>query len=126
MKESSHVLFNKVEFGNRLTKLQVTHRYSNKIISLETGLTNYQALKSGKAIPSVLTLYKLSQFYDVTFDFLIHGKEFFREPFMKDNSLVEKAKILDSLNEQEKKIAMDIIDLLIYKQKYLELVKHKW
>jgi transcriptional regulator with XRE-family HTH domain len=124
MKESSDVLFSKIEFGHRLTKLQVQNRYSNKFISLETGLKNYQALKSGKVVPTVLTLYRLSVFYNVTIEFLVHGQEYNqRKQIPEDSELIEKAKKILELNDEDKYIAMQVIDLIIYKQKYLKLAK---
>jgi len=126
MKENNNFLFNKIEFGFRLNELQVKHRYSNKFISLEADLKNYQALKSGKVVPSILTLYKLSIFYNVTIEFLVHGQEYNERKQIPENSeLIEKAQKILELNDEDKYIAMQVIDLIIYKQKYLEMAKHK-
>lgn len=126
MKESSNFVFSKKEFGLRLTKLQEEQRYSNKFISLEAGLKNYPALKAGKVVPSVLSLYKLSIFFDVTIEFLVHGQEYNQRKQIPENSeLVKKAKRISELSGEDKYIAMQLIDLLIYKQKYLQLVEHK-
>ena len=98
----------------------------NKFISLETGLKNYQALKSGKVVPTILTLYRLSVFYNVTIEFLVHGQEYNqRKQIPEDSELIEKAKKILELNDQDKYIAMQVIDLIIYKQKYLEMAKRK-
>ena len=126
MKENKAVLVDKAMIGRRLSDLQTQHRYSNKFISLEAGLKNYQALKSGKVMPTILTLYKLSQFYNITIEFLVHGQEYNERKQIPENSeLINKSQKILELSDENKYIAMQVIDLIIYKQNYLELVKRK-
>ena len=124
MKENNNDVFNKTDFGFRLIQLQAKHRYSNKFVSLEAGLKNYQALKSGKVVPTVLTLYKLSVFYDVTIEFLVHGQEYNKRKQIPENTeLIEKARKMSELTDEDKYIAMQMIDLVVAKEKMKGIVK---
>lgn len=65
-----------IEFGNRFTNLMIDKKISNNYITEQAGISknNVGNYKNGQ-IPNATILYKLSQIFGVTMEYLLTGKE---------------------------------------------------
>ncbi|HLQ83209.1 MAG TPA: helix-turn-helix transcriptional regulator [Pseudogracilibacillus sp.] len=69
------------DFERRLENLRDKHGYSKKEISFKLGFTEnvYGAYERGERRPSLETLVKLADLYNVSLDYILRGKEFSKE-----------------------------------------------
>lgn len=87
----------------------------------EIGLkpAHYNKLEKGLVEPSIQILEKLSAFYNVSIDEIIHySKAVPKEVTIEDKTASEQVKLLAQLNEKDKSTVMNIIDTMLTKQKF--------
>lgn len=108
-------------FYERLTALMKERGLSHKMLENALGISNGSVSKWSKSTPSVKTLRKLEDYFGVTADYLLTGKE-------KETSLPEQAdlwiairndkELLNALekymklSDEKKKHVLDTIDML--------------
>lgn len=69
--------------------------------------------------PSIQILEKLSAFYNVSIDEIIHySKATPKEVTIEDKTTSEQVKLIVQLNEKDKSTVMNIIDTMLTKQKF--------
>jgi len=75
----------------------------------------YSTIESGKVVPTVPTLEKIAKVLEVDIT------EFFKDPSKSEEelnlSILEKVKLIDTLEEEEKKNLLGIIDMAIAKKR---------
>lgn len=110
-----------MDFYERLTALMKERGLSHKMLENALGISNGAVSKWNKSTPNVKTLKKLEEYFGVTTDYLLTGKE-------KEMSLPEQAdlwiairhnkELLNALekymklSDEKKKHVLDTIDML--------------
>ncbi len=92
-----------------------------KEVYTEIGLkpAHYNKLEKGLVEPSIDILEKLSAFYNVTIDEIIHYSNATpKEVTIEDKTASEQVKLIAQLNEKDKNTVMNIIDTMLTKQKF--------
>lgn len=87
----------------------------------EIGLkpSHYNKLEKGLVEPSLDILEKLSAFYGVTIDEIVHyNKAKPKAVTIEDKTAVEQLRLLSQLNEKDKNTVMNIIDTMLTKQRF--------
>ena len=87
----------------------------------EIGLkpAHYNKLEKGLVEPSLDILEKLSAFYGVTIDEIVHySKAKPKAVTIEDKTAVEQVRLLSQLNEKDKSTVMNIIDTMLTKQRF--------
>lgn len=76
------------DFGRRLENLREKNGYTKKEISYKLGFTAnvYGSYERGDRRPSLETIIKLAELYDVSLDYLIRGKEYQNETTSSKNT----------------------------------------
>ena len=66
---------------------------------------------------------KLASVFDVTIDYLVSDTdEDFKEVRIEDKSLLERVKLIDSLDKEDKTALIRVIDSMLTKKKILHLI----
>jgi len=107
--------------ADNIRQLREAKSLMQKEVYNEIGLkpAHYNKLEKGLVEPSIDILEKLSAFYNVTIDEIIHySKATPREVTIEDKTAVEQVRLLAQLNEKDKGTVMNIIDTMLTKQKF--------
>ena len=98
----------------RIRKLK---NLSQKQVALNINIAQaqYSVIESGKTIPTIPTLEKIAKVLEVNIT------EFFKNPTKENEeinlSILEKIKLIDKLDEDEKNCLLKIIDIAIAKKR---------
>jgi len=84
---------------------------------LNVHVTHISRLETGKYAPSLDLLKKLAEAFEVTTDYLLYENvDSLESIHLQNKPLYERMKLLDSLDEEDKKILMGVIDTFLTKQ----------
>jgi len=87
---------------------------------IEVNSKQVSAYERGASYPSVEGLLKLATLFDVSLDYLVFDKGEGKIA-LKDRELLTRFDTLDKCSESEKKLAIEILDLVIMKHKFKAL-----
>ncbi|GGX35750.1 helix-turn-helix domain-containing protein [Aquimarina muelleri] len=102
--------------AENIKRLRKLKNLSQKQVSLEMGIPQgqYSLVENGKVMPTIPSLEKIATVFEVSL------VEFFKTNSEEENvnlPLLEKIKIIDSLDEDEKQALLKLIDMAISKKK---------
>lgn len=106
-----------MDIAENIKRIRKLKNLSQKQIAMEIGIAQaqYSVIESGKTIPTVPTLQKIAKVLEVDIT------EFFLDPNKQNDeinlSILEKVKLIDTLDEEEKNNLIGIIDMAIAKKK---------
>ena len=84
---------------------------------------HFSRIERVKFQPSIDLLKKMAKALDVTTDYLLNDEvDDFTPVRVQDKTLVEKVKLIDTLDTEEKNALLKIIDALLTKKKVVDLV----
>ena len=84
---------------------------------------HFSRIERGKVQPSIELLKRIAKALDVTTDYLLNEEvDDFTPVRVQDKTLVEKVKLIDTLDTEEKNALLKIIDALLTKKKVVDLV----
>jgi len=112
--------------GKRLREIRSDKRLSQKELALNMGIipNQYSKVETGKVVPSIKTLIKAASVLEVSLDEIVFGSS---SAQVKQNVIADEAmaKRIDSINKlsgDDKAIAIQLLDLIIIKQRFKDLV----
>lgn len=85
-------------------------------------ITHVSRLENGHFQPSLDVLKKLLKVFEVSADYLLNDDEDDFEAELKDKSMAEKIRLIDSLDDEERNALKKVIDSLLTKKKVLDLL----
>ncbi|MFH2044124.1 MAG: helix-turn-helix transcriptional regulator [Pseudomonadota bacterium] len=86
-------------------------------------LSHINRIETGKYNPSLDVVQKLASAFDVSIDFLISDTdEDFKEVRVENKELMERVKLIDSLDVEDKTALIRVIDSMLTKKKIMNLV----
>jgi len=91
----------------------------------DISISQYRRIENSTANASISTLIKIAAYLDVGIDLLVYGEEVKKQNEfiqLQEQDLIEKMKELEGLNSTDKKLAHQLLDLVIAKKKLDELV----
>jgi len=102
--------------SNNLKRLRKLKKLSQKQVSLSADIPQgqYSRTENGKVVPTIPTLEKLASVFEVNIS------EFFKTDEMEEAvnlPLLEKIKLIDQLNNDEKEALFKLIDIAISNKK---------
>jgi transcriptional regulator with XRE-family HTH domain len=84
---------------------------------LEVHITHISRLETGRYTPSLKLMKKLAELYEVTTDYLLYDEIDNVGPInLEDKSLFEKMKLIDKLEEKDRRVIVGVIDAFLVKQ----------
>lgn len=108
-----------------LKRLRKKRGWSQTQLAEQIGshLSHINRIETGKYNPSLDVIQKLANVFDVTIDYFVSDTdEDFMEVRIVDKSLMERVKLIDSLDEEDKTALIRVIDSMLTKKKILNLV----
>ena len=105
--------------SNNIKRLRELKNYSQKEVSAHSGIPQgqYSRIENGKVEPSVSSLEKLANVFEVSI------AEFFKSPELNEEvnlPLMQKIKLIDSLGQEEQQALLKMIDLAIANKRMKE------
>jgi transcriptional regulator with XRE-family HTH domain len=86
-------------------------------LSLKMDASQYSRIENGKTDPSFTIVAKIAKALGVTLPELFRADEIFTDLHSADKTLMEKIKVIEQLDEQERSSLYNIIDSLFAKKK---------
>lgn len=108
-----------VSLSSALKKVREAKGLSQKELANLIGMAQaqYSRIESGKTDPSFSVVVKIAKALGLTISELFQADEIFSDTNSYDKTLMEKLRLLDSLDEVEKKSIYNLVDSLISKKK---------
>ena len=102
-----------------IKKIRLAKKLSQKEVTaaINMGAAQYSRIENGKTDPSVSTLEKIAQALGVTLAELFAEDGQALEINSNDKTLMEKVKLIENLEEEEKRTLFNILDAFISKKK---------
>jgi transcriptional regulator with XRE-family HTH domain len=108
-----------MDLGDTLKKVREAKGLSQKELAglLDMPQPQYSRIESGKTDPSFTTLERIAKSLAITLADLFKADDIFKDANTYDKTLMEKLKLIDELDNTEKKSLYNIIDSLIAKKR---------
>lgn len=89
-------------------------------------MSHINRIETGKYNPSLDVVQKLATVFDVTIDYLVSDTdEDFKEVRIEDKNLLERVKLIDSLEDDDKTALIRVIDSMLTKKKIFNLITNE-
>ena len=111
--------------ADNLKRLRKKQGWSQTQLAKQIGshLSHVNRIETGKYNPSLDVVQKLASVFDVSIDYLVSDtEEDFKEVRIEDKSLLERVKLIDSLDKEDKTALIRVIDSMLTKKKILHLI----
>ena len=108
-----------MNIGLLIRKSREAKGLSQKEVALSVNMdqSQYSKIEKGKTDPSTSTLQKIAKSLNMSLAELLSADDIFKDEKSYDKTLLEKLKLIDQLDEEEKKSIFNIIDGLIAKKR---------
>jgi transcriptional regulator with XRE-family HTH domain len=106
-----------IDIAHRIKQLRTLKKLSQKQVAIQLGIDQgqYSRIESGKVEPTLSSLQKVAQVFDISLSELLKEQGDINEEI--NLPLLEKVKLIDQLEEDEKNSLMTIIDMAIAKKR---------
>jgi len=107
-----------MEIGKKIKSIREAKEMTAKevISAVDMGAAMYSRIETGKTEPSLSTLEKIAKALGVKLSDFFDGDKL-ADVNSYDASIMEKIKLVEGLNEEEKKIVFSLVDALVGKKK---------
>ncbi len=92
-------------------------------LKLKANQKQISAYERGVHIPSSEMLIKMAQIFDVSVDYLVFETEANVNPGIKDRELFKQFEQIDNLNDNDRQLVKEILNLVILKNKFQNLLE---
>jgi transcriptional regulator with XRE-family HTH domain len=108
-----------MSIGENLKTVREAKKLSQKQVALSIDMdpSQYSKIEKGKTDPSVSTVEKISTALGVSLSELFQSDEIFKDINLVDKTIMEKIKLIEQLDDQEKASLFNIIDGLFAKKR---------
>lgn len=109
--------------GKNIKDLRERKGLLQKQVATEVGLgiSHYSKIENGQREASVEMLDKLSKFYEVSIDKIVHpDNEAPTEVIIEDKTAKEQLKLIAELEDKDKHIIFSMIDTMLTKKKFID------
>ena len=108
-----------MDIGSNIKRVREAKNLSQKevITAIDMGAAMYSRIESGKTEPSLSTLEKIAKALGVSLVELIQTDESMNDVNSVDKSLMEKVRLMEALNDEERKTIYTMLDAFIGKKK---------
>ncbi|WP_321308606.1 helix-turn-helix transcriptional regulator [Marinifilum fragile] len=110
-----------MKLADTIKQLREERGFLQKQVAAEIGLkpAHYNKLEKGMVEPSVDILDKLASLYGITIDQIVHPENNLpQEVTIEDKGLLEQVKLIQELEEKDRKTVFNIIDTMLTKAKF--------
>jgi transcriptional regulator with XRE-family HTH domain len=110
-----------MNLAENIKKIREDREFLQKQVAAEIGLkpAHYNKIEKGLVEPSVEILDRLAKFYGISIDQLVHLEgDVPGEVTIEDKKLIEQVKLIQELDEKDRKTIFNIIDTMLTKNKF--------
>lgn len=113
------VNYKAMNIGDNIKRVREAKNLTQKevIMAIDMGAAMYSRIESGKTEPSLTTLEKIAKALGVSLVELIQSNESLSDVNSVDKSLMEKVRLMEALNDEERKTIYTMLDAFIGKKK---------
>lgn len=114
-----------MNLSKNLKKLRKKKGWSQSQLAEQVGshLSHINRIETGKYNPSLDVVQKLASIFEVSIDYLVSDMdEGYNEVKIENKGLMERMKLIDTLDEEDRSALIRIIDSMLTKKKILSLV----
>lgn len=114
--------------GDKIRELRKEKGFSQKELAEKLGIhpVNMTKLEHGQNMPSVDTLIKLAELFNVSIDYLVSDEMKNREStILKDKELLESFAKVERMDEKAKEIVKELLDSFILKHQLGDMIQKK-
>lgn len=107
--------------ANRLKQLRQERGWSQEQLARKANIHQKQisSYERGKTLPSTEILIRFAETFDVSLDYLAFDKEGKNAPIdVSDRELIRRFEEVDKLDEKDRKIIIEVMDVFILKNKF--------
>lgn len=108
-----------ISLGSTLKKIREKKGLSQKEVAglIDMAQAQYSRIESGKTDPSFSVVVKIARALGFSLSEFFEAEEIFSDINTYDKTLIEKLRLVESLDEEEKKSIYTLVDSLISKKK---------
>lgn len=110
-----------LQVGLNIKEIRSKKGLLQKEVAAAAGLhpANYNKMEKGEREPSIDALDKIAKLFDMTIDQIIHYEgDVPQDVTIEDKSVLERMKLIDQLEEEDKQAVFRIIDGMLTKTKF--------
>ena len=110
-----------LQIGIKIKEIRTKKGLLQKQVAEAAGLhpANYNKMEKGEREPSVDALNRIAKLFNITVDQIINYEgEIPQEVTVEDKSILERMKLIEQLDEDDKKALFRIIDGMLTKSKF--------
>lgn len=114
-----------MSLAENIKKIRKKKGWSQKELGEMIGshLSHINRIETGKQNPSLEVLIKLADALEVSIDGLVRGsEEDFKEIRIEDKNMAERIKLLNTMDPEDRKAVIRVIDAMLTKKKILRIV----
>ncbi|MBN2258838.1 MAG: helix-turn-helix transcriptional regulator [Anaerolineaceae bacterium] len=89
---------------------------------IESDASYINRLETGKLNPSIASIEKIADVLHCSLDALVKGHNGDEDIHIQDKSLLERVRLIDAMDDEDKKAITHLIDALLTKKKIRELI----
>lgn len=118
--------FDAMNIGENIKRIREQKGMLQKEVATAVNVhpSNYSKIEKGERLPSIDVADKLAKLFDMTIDQIIHlGNGLPQEITIEDKTTNEQLKLLQQLDEEDRKALFRIIDTMVTKKKFKDFLK---
>ena len=107
-----------MDVGDKIKQLRKIKNLSQKQVAMELGMDQpqYSRIENGRVEPTITSLKKIAKVFDISLSELVKEDGDLNEEI--NMPLLEKVKLIEQLDENEKNSILTIIDMAISKKRF--------
>lgn len=108
-----------MKMHEKIKKLRKDRGWSQGELAEKLGVhtTHVSRLETGRYAPSLELMKKIAELFEVTTDYLLYESVDNQGPVnLQDKSLLERMKLIESLEEHDRKVIMGVMDAFLTRQ----------
>ncbi|MGK5095013.1 helix-turn-helix transcriptional regulator [Deltaproteobacteria bacterium TL4] len=116
-----------MNIAEKVKKIRKANKWSQQELAERIGahITHISRIETDKYKPSVDFLKKIADAFEVTVDYLIDDVQEEFEIKVEDKSVAERVRLIDSLEDADRKALLQIIDTMLVKKKMKTFLEHE-
>ena len=107
-----------MKISERIKSIRLAKKLSQKevITAIGMGAAQYSRIENGKTDPSISTLEKIANALGISLSELFREEGELKEVNSSDKTIMEKVKLMESLEEEEQQTLFKILDAFVSKK----------
>jgi len=113
-----------MSLGENIRRARKVRGWTQKELAerVESDASYMNRIETGKANPSIAVLARIAEALEVSLDALVKGRDDGPDVHIQDTGLLERMRLIDSLDEEDRRALVHMIDTMLTKKRMRELL----